>query len=148
MIFQNSNLILIPLADPDYFIGLAEQENQVKYSRDALSKTLKDNGGEFWVVLDNKGSRMGVVGYFKFDGIYLFDGLRDKASPILGMVNGLAGSRMVIEHMFTKTKIIYACARKSSKAVIRLLKKLGFKDIDASPGLATVEDLMWFRMEG
>jgi hypothetical protein len=135
------------MADPDYFIELAEIDNQMKYSKEELAKSFRENAGEFWVVLNEHGFRYGAVGYFKFGDVYLFDGLRDNKVPNMGFILSKDCSKKVIDYIFTKTKVLYACARKRSKAVQRLLKSLGFIQIDASPNLATTEDLVWFKRE-
>ena len=147
MILEGKRVKLVPLTDIEYFLDLADADNKGLYPRDSLANVIKNYGVEFWETHQN-GKRMGVIGYFKFGEIYFVEGVRDRSVPNVGVTTSIEVTEMVIARIRLLTNRVYTCARKDSKAINIICKKLGFVEIDKLDYMGSVkEDLNWYKLE-
>jgi len=126
MILEGAKLKLEPLKNITYFLDLADRDNKYEYSRNETRDFINKCGCEFWKVYA-KGEAIGVVGYFKVNGYYVLEGLKDKDAPAHYRYS-MEAARLVMDYVFRFADKIRTCARVNDKAVQILCRKLEFKE--------------------
>lgn len=135
---KGKRVILEPLEDINYFLDLINKDNKYQYPVDQIKEMIEKDGQEFWSIILN-GTRRGVVGYFKFNGIYALESFKDHSQPSTGISYSIEVGNLVLDYLFTLTNKVRTCARVEDKAVQILCKKLGFKQINSMNNLIIYE---------
>jgi len=137
-LLHGKRVILEPLEDIDYFLDLVEKDNKKLCTREEVLDYIKTNGGEFWLIsLDN--IRRGVVGYFKVNGQYIMEAIKDHSAPLTGISYSVEVGNLVLEYMFNLTNKIKTCAMVKDKSIQILCRKLGFIEINRKKDIIIYE---------
>lgn len=127
-VLKSERVVLEPLKDISYFADLAVKENGYIFSKEQIIETIETYGQEFWeVCLD--GVRIGIVGYFIIDGIYLMEALKDHSTHPTGMSISVEVGLTVLEYLFKLTDEVRTFARKEDIAIQLLCRKVGFMEL-------------------
>ncbi len=138
MILQGKRVLLEPMLDVDYLLDLADKDNKHAYSKLEIKELVDNYGCEFWTIQLN-GTRRGIVGYFKINGVYILEALKDHDAPPTGIGYSIEVGNLMLDYMFQITDKIRTMARVDDKAIQILCKKLGFKQIDIKDNLIIYE---------
>ena len=111
-----------------YFYNLIDDNNGFKRGSKQSIKLLETYENEFWEVYA-KDSLLGVIGYFKVNGYYTLEGIKDPDAKLKGLVYSIEAAKMVMNYLSVVTDTIRTCAKPKDKAIQALCIKLGFKKL-------------------
>ncbi len=138
MNLESKRVTLVPLIDIDYFLDIAELDNKQDATREEVAKMIQDWGKEFWQI-EIDGTRRGVVGYFLINGYYVLESLKDHSAPKTGITYSLEVGKLMLDYLFTMTKVVRTGARLKDKGIQILCSKLGFREINRINNLVLYE---------
>ena len=122
MILEGKQIKLVPVESNEYAVEILSKYFSIPKPK--VEEFYNLYAQEFWTIY-NRGTKVGIIGYYILDGEYIVESIKDREAPWLGMVGSKEAGNLLLDYLKQPVK---TSVKVEEKAIQALALKLGFKE--------------------